>query len=156
MAPEIFFSVCYGNPNPPDAIKNLHTLAPAVLHGYSRHRVQFADYPGIIPENGHSVRGIFATGLTEANMSKLDYFEGSEYERKRLKVKLLKEEGGKEVEGEEKDAIGYVFLLPNELEREEWDFEHFRKDKLKFWAQGDWDAEQGMQLPRRIAIRQDY
>ena len=156
MAPEVFFSVCYGNANPPDAIKSLHTLTPAVLHGYCRHRVRFADYPGVIPENGHSVRGIFATGLTEANMLKLDYFEGSEYERKKVKVQLIREDGGKEVGGDERDAVAYIFLFPNQLERKEWDFEHFRKDRLKFWAQGGWVAEQGIHLSRRIAIRQDH
>lgn len=143
MAPEIFYSVCYGESNPPAAIKSLHTLTPAVLHGYCRHRVQFADYPGIIAEDGHSVRGIYATGLTEANMHKLDYFEGSEYERKNVKVKLLRKDGDKEVEGEEVGAVTYVFLFPEQLERGEWDFEQFRRDKMRFWARGDWKYEQG-------------
>lgn len=156
MAPEVFYSVCYGNSNPPGAIKGLHTLTPAVLHGYCRHRVQFADYPGIIPEDGHSVRGIYATGLTKANMVKLDYFEGSEYERRNVKVQLLKQHDGKEVEGEETKAIAYIFLFPKHLERGEWDFEQFRKDKLKFWARGDWVDEQGTRSPRRIIIWQHY
>lgn len=143
MAPEVFYSVCYGTSDPPDAFKGLHTLTPAVLDDYSRHRVKHADYPGIVPEEGHSVRGVFATGLTDANMVKLDYFEGSEYERKKVKVKVLKTVDGKEAEGEERDAIAYVFLYPDSLERVEWDFEAFRRDKLRFWARGDWKEEQG-------------
>jgi hypothetical protein len=146
MAPEVFFSVCYGDRNPPKPIKDIHTFTPAILEGYCRHRVQYADYPGITAESGHSVRGIYATGLTDANMHKLDYFEGSDYERVNTKVKLLKQEGGKEVEGEEKDVITYVFLIPAALERREWDYEEFRKEKLNRWARGDWQQEQGKKL----------
>lgn len=144
MAPEVFYTVCYHDPDPPEAIKNMHSFSPAILHDYCRHRVEFADYPGIIPEKGRSVRGIYATGLTDANMDKLDYFEGSEYERKEVKVKLLKQEGGKEVEGEEKSVIVYVFLYPQNLEHSEWDFEQFRKDKLRNWVRGDLMDGQGM------------
>ncbi|KAF4120544.1 AIG2-like family [Geosmithia morbida] len=130
---EVFYSVCYGDANPPDAIKKLHTFSPAILHGYCRHRVKSADYPAIIQEEGHSVRGIYATGLTDANLVKLDYFEGSEYERKGVKVRLV-QDGTALTGGEEKDAVAYVFLLSNRLERGEWDFEHFRKEKMMFWS----------------------
>lgn len=137
MAPKIFYSVCYRMAEPADAIKNLHTFTPAILHGYCRHRVQHADYPGIIAEEGQSVRGIYVTGLTEANMSKLDFFEGSEYERVKTKVKLLKKEGDKEIEGEEKDVIVYVFNNPDSLEREEWDFQYFCKEKMAIWVRDE-------------------
>lgn len=142
MAPEIFYSVCYQMSNPPDAIKNLHVFTPAILHGYCRHRVQYADYPGIIPEEGgNSVRGVYVSGLTEANMGKLDYFEGSEYERVETKVKLLRKEGGEdgseEVEGEEKDVIVYVYKYPHQLERREWDFEQFKRDKMQIWVRDE-------------------
>lgn len=137
MAPEIFYSVCYRTSNPGDAIKSLHTFTPAVLHGYCRHRVQFADYPGIVAEDGQSVRGIYITGLTDANMGKLDFFEGDEYERVETKVKLLKKEGDEEVEAEEKDTSVYVFKFPNDLERQEWDFDHFRKEKMGTWVRGE-------------------
>ena len=147
MAPEVFYSVCYGSSDPPDAFKSLHTLTPAVLHGYCRHRVKGADYPGVIAEEGHSVRGVFATGLTDANMDKLDRFEGSEYKRENVKVKLLEKIDGEDVEGDEKDVIAYVFLYPEFLERVEWDFAEFRRDKLKQWARGDWQDEQGEEEP---------
>ena len=133
MAPEIFHTVLYRISQPPEVIKKLHTFTPAILHGYCRHRVQAADYPGIIAEEGHSVRGVYATGLTSANMAKLDNFEGDEYERVKTKVKLLKKEGDKEVEGEEKDVIVYVFKHADALEKKEWDFEEFRKEKMAMW-----------------------
>lgn len=143
MAPEVFYSVCYQDANPPDVIKGLHTFTPAVLQDYCRHRVQYADYPAIIPEEGHSVRGIYVTGLTEANMGKLDFFEGSEYDRKSVKVKLVKKEGDKEVEGEEKDVISYVFKFPHRLEHGEWDFEHFKNERMRLWVREDVGYLQG-------------
>lgn len=138
MAPEVFFSVCYGDKQPPKAIQDLHTFTPAILDGYCRHRVQYADYPAIVAEEGHSVRGMYATGLTEANMQKLDIFEGNEYKRINTKVKLLKKEGDTEVEGEVKEASVYVFLNAKDLEKREWDFEEFRQQRMKLWTRGDW------------------
>lgn len=137
MAPEIFHTVLYRISQPPEAIKKLHTFTPAILHGYCRHRVKSADYPGIIAEEGHSVRGVYATGLTSANMEKLDHFEGDEYERVEAKVKLLKKEGDKEVEGEEKDVIVYVFKHADALDKKEWDFEEFRKEKMAIWMKDE-------------------
>ncbi|KAH6892327.1 AIG2-like family-domain-containing protein [Thelonectria olida] len=142
MAPEVFYSVCYGDSNPHQVIKDLHTFTPATLDGYCRHRVQYADYPGIIAEKGHSVLGIYATGLTDANVQKLDYFEGSEYNRETVKVKLLKKEGDATKGDEYKETIVYVFNVPEYLEKKEWDFEEFRREKMKSWTRGDWIYEQ--------------
>ncbi|KAK5993472.1 Protein AIG2 C [Cladobotryum mycophilum] len=134
MAPEVFYSVCYGNKNPPKVICDLHTFTPAMLDNYCRHRVRYADYPGIIAEEGHRVRGMYVTGLTSANVGKLDYFEGSEYKRIVEKVRLLEKEEDKEVEGEIKETYVYVYIRENELEKREWDFEEFRQQRLRLWV----------------------
>lgn len=89
------------------------------------------------------MRGMYATGLTEANLQKLDIFEGSEYKRINAKVKLLKLEGEKEVEGDVKEASVYVFLNANDLEKREWDFEEFRQQKMQMWTRGDWAFTDG-------------
>lgn len=159
MVPDVFYSVCYGSKDVPKAIAQLHSFHPALLHGYCRRRVRYADYPGIIEDEGHQVFGSFTTGLTSANMDKLDYFEGSQYVRKRVSVKLLNKVGGENgegnVEGEERTAEVYVFLDRNDLEDQEWcatlrppfagkcatkltprcrDLEHFRREKLARWT----------------------
>jgi hypothetical protein len=136
MAPEVFFTVCYGHNNPHQVIKDLHTFTPAILEGYCRHRVRHADYPGVVAEKGHSVRGVYATGLTDANMSKLDTFEGSEYDKEKVKVKLLNRDGTVSDEGEIKETTVYVFNSPKYLEKREWDFEEFRKTKMRNWTRG--------------------
>ncbi|OAA43416.1 AIG2-like protein [Beauveria brongniartii RCEF 3172] len=131
MAPEVFFSVCYGTKSPPAAIQALHTFSPAVLDDFCRHRVQYADYPGIVPEPGQSVRGIYVTGLTTANMQKLDHYEGIEYRLETVKVRL---DGVEEGASKEVETKTYVFLKPKELEKREWDFEEFKRDKMKLWT----------------------
>lgn len=142
MAPEVFFTVCYNSKFVPNEIRSLHTFTPAILHGYSRHRVRYCDYPGIIPDKDsaqkNTVLGTLVTGLTKANLGKLDDFEGPEYERRRVTVKVLKEVGNAKgegnVEGEEREVDTYVFLYENHLEDKEWDFEEFRREKMASWT----------------------
>ncbi|KAL2119228.1 hypothetical protein VTJ04DRAFT_6188 [Mycothermus thermophilus] len=139
MVPDVFYTVCYNTKDVPPAIAALHTFQPAILHGYCRRRVKMADYPGIIPDANHSVVGVFATGLTAANLAKLDMFEGSEYERRTVTVKLLDrvgnlKDGEGQVEGEERKAQVYVYLHEKWLEEKEWDLEEFRREKLKLWT----------------------
>lgn len=140
MAPEVFYSVCYGDKDVHPSIAQLHSFHPAVLHGYCRRRVRWADYPGVIEDANHQVFGTYATGLTDANMQKLDTFEGSEYVRRKVKVRLLAKVGNAQgegnVEGEEREAEVYVFIRENELVDREWDFEEFRRERLGLWTRG--------------------
>lgn len=71
------------------------------------------------------------TGLTDGDIYRLDYFEGDEYERRKVKVKLVDEgEGGKELEAET-----YVYIAGDDtLEKMEWDFEEFRRERLHRWT----------------------
>ena len=145
MVPEVFYSVCYNSKDVPPAIAKLHSFHAAILHDYCRHRVQHADYPGITEEPNHEVFGTFTTGLTEANLSKLDFFEGDQYERRKVQVRLLTKVGDAKgvgnVEGEGRTAEVYVFLNKNELEKREWDLEEFRRDKLQKWTRAGYVFE---------------
>lgn len=124
MVPDVFYSVCYGTKDVPEAYAKLHSFHPAILHGYCRRRVRYADYPGIIEDKDHQVFGTYATGLTWANMVKLDYFEGGQYERRTVTVKLLDKVGNAKgegnVEGEERTAEVYVYRVKRDLEEREW------------------------------------
>ena len=127
MAPEVFFSAVYGAMNPGKVFEDLHTFHAGVLDGYVRHRVKWADYPGITAQDGASVRGVFATGLTDANMVKLDHFEGGEYVKEKVTVRLVDS-------GEERETTVYVYRNPKELQVGEWDFEYFKREKLALWS----------------------
>lgn len=145
MAPEILYRVIYGKSNvSSDAAASAAaaklTIQPAILHDYCRHRVKYADYPGIVPEKGREVRGTYVTGLSDDNMAKLDTFEGSEYLKERVRVVLLRDAkvGGDVHEGVEDEVVEaktYVFINgEGELEKVEWDYEVFRRERMFLWA----------------------
>jgi hypothetical protein len=151
MAREILYRVIYGTGqfqrDPTKAyLASQLKIQPAILHGYCRHQVQWADYPGIIPQDGHTVRGTYVTGLTEGDIWRLDRFEGSEYTLMDVKVELLKEGGdvagdGSAEEHEVKTKT-YVYTAGNErLEKEEWDYEEFRKEKMHNWTDESFEYE---------------
>ena len=93
-----------------------------------------------MPESASSsVLGTIVTGLSDADVFRLDLFEGDQYDRKQVKAFLLESEakpdgkvqpmsGGVEV-------MTYVFKTKyrDALEDGEWDFEEFRREKLGFW-----------------------
>ncbi|KAF2113659.1 AIG2-like family-domain-containing protein [Lophiotrema nucula] len=146
MAPQVLHRVIWGNTNPPQIQKDILHIRPAILHKFRRHKVRFADYPAIVPANSTgSVRGTLVTGLTDGDIWRLDIFEGDEYERIKVKVRVLeqKEEGMGDVElkeednveGEEVEAEVYAWIAgKNRLEPEEWDFGEFVREKLHRWA----------------------
>lgn len=73
MEPQVFFSVCYNDKAPAKDIQDRHKFVPAVLHGYCRRRVRSADYPGMTEDADHSVFGMIVSGITRANLERLDY-----------------------------------------------------------------------------------
>lgn len=123
MAPQVLHRVIHGRPDPEPWQKALLTFQPAILHGYRRHRVRGADYPGIIPVGGAvlsapesqsqsqsqsqlqgqsqagstrpaSVLGTLVSGLTDGDIHRLGIFEGSEYTLSPVKVRTLQESLG--------------------------------------------------------------
>ncbi|KAJ9244013.1 putative disease resistance protein Aig2 [Paecilomyces variotii] len=168
MAPQILHRVCHGRPDPEPWQKNMLTIRPAILHGYRRHRVRNADYPGIIPSSSSSessVLGTVVSGLTDGDVYRLDRFEGDEYVKKPVRVRVLRSTaavGGRTEEstakrgdehlrdmldkaeaeladeGEEVDAVVYVWAAgEDQLESGEWDFETFKRDKMSWWVKAD-------------------
>lgn len=129
MAPQVLHRVCHGSSDPENLTFKTHKLKsyPAVLHNHRRHRVEGADYPAIVPYQGAAVRGSYVTGLTDADIWRLDIFEGSEYRRVKVRARLLdkvgENDGEGNVEGEEVEAETYVWISsPHDLENQEWDF----------------------------------
>lgn len=140
MAPAVLHRVIHGTPTPEPWQRDLLTITPALLPGHVRHRVANADYPAVMPASGStpsstaaSVRGTFVTGLTDGDIWRLDIFEGDEYARRDVRVRLL---SGEE-EGEEKVAQTYIWIAGEErLEKEEWDFDEFVREKMGRWVGG--------------------
>ncbi|KAI9690683.1 MAG: hypothetical protein M1820_009917 [Bogoriella megaspora] len=133
------------------------TTSPALLPGYTRHRVRHADYPAIIPpppvssssssnpsanDNGGGseqpcVRGTLVQGLTRADIHRLDIFEGDEYERRVVSVTLLPSHSASQKADTALRIVEvetYVWIAGEEgLEDREWDFDEFRREKLGRW-----------------------
>lgn len=163
LAPPVLYRVIYGTPHPTPLshpAMSFLTVRPALLKGYTRHRVESADYPAIIPDPSGSVRGSVVSGLTDGDVYRLDIFEGSQYEKGTVQVEVLEDgvgmfdaapegaEEGKagrkeqEVAGKKGDekkrelvkAQTYVWSAPQDyLEAKEWDFEDFKARKMRAW-----------------------
>ena len=88
-------------------------------------------------------------GLTSGDIWRLDIFEGDEYVRRKVKVRVLEtvgdEDGRGNVLGEEEvEAETYVWVAGEGLlEEGEWDFGVFQKEKIGRWvgASGEYDGE---------------
>jgi len=140
MAPGVLHRVIHGTPDPAPWQRALLTVRPARLLSYRRHRVKNADYPAVLPHEGSCVRGSVVSGLTEGDLYRLDIFEGDQYSRKKVKVQVLNvgldeaATNDDEVLLEEVEAETYVWQEgPQTLEPQEWDFEEFKRDKMKAW-----------------------
>ncbi|KAJ4986508.1 AIG2-like family protein [Stagonosporopsis vannaccii] len=191
MAPPVLHRVIWGSQTPPTpAHASLLSIRPAILHAHQRRHVKNADYPAVIPAAPASeVRGTLVRGLTDGDMWRLDIFEGDEYERRDVKVRLLlsKRRVGhpahqdieghpahqgidgdpahqgidgdpahQDMEGEEVPAQTYIWTAgEHRLESEEWDFDHFVKEKMSRWV-GDDAADAGFQdVDDAVAALQD-
>lgn len=153
MAPQVLHRVIWGSQTPPTpAHASLLHIRPAVLHAHQRRKVKHADYPAILPMKGQSVRGTLVTGLTDGDIWRLDIFEGDEYQRQRVNVRILEQtnkEGDQGMgdvnqredenqEGEEVEAETYIWIAgANRLEAGEWDFTEFVRDKMRRWIGRD-------------------
>lgn len=149
MAPEVLYRVIYGKSDishDADALAKAArlTIRDAILYDHCRHRVCYADYPGMVPQKGASVRGTWVDGLTDEDVRCLDWFEGPEYVREKVQPWFLKADGeGADGAREglvddvaiERETETYIFIGgADHLESEEWDYEHFRTEKLGNWA----------------------
>ncbi|KAI5243059.1 hypothetical protein E4T42_07516 [Aureobasidium subglaciale] len=148
MAQEVLYRVIFGTSTVSRYNVQTVTQTPAILHNHKRSRVRYCDYPGVIPSKGHSVRGTYVTGLTDGDIYRLDMFEGTSYELRGVRVRLLKSEGDEatgegNVEGEEVETKTYIWIDEEDrLEDKEWDYATFRKEKLSRWSGGE-PEEQG-------------
>ena len=143
MVPGVLYRVIYGSAKPEPWQQQLTTIRPAMLESHRRHRVKLMSYPAIVSCDGASVRGAVVTGLTQGDIYRLDIFEGDQYEREKVKVKVLKNVGLSEElqngeseahKSEEVEAETYIWKDDlGKLEEGEWDFEEFKRDRMRFW-----------------------
>lgn len=113
MVPRVMHGVC-GHAAPGVA---------ATLRGYRRRRLHGEHYPGIRPCAGERVDGVLYRGLTDAQLSALDAFEGDWY---------LRHAVGVETGSGPHSAQAYV-LAPScdhLMSSEHWSLEQFLREGL--------------------------
>lgn len=93
------------------------------------------------------------TGLTDADVWRLDIFEGEEYRREKVRARVLTGEtvggdvavgelAGEEDGSEEVEAETYIWSAdPDDLEDAEWDFREFQREKMRFWVGSEGQGE---------------
>ena len=149
MSPEVLYRVIYGTILPDQWQKDRLNIQPGLLYGYQRHRVKDADYPAIYPldkptqdQNLESQRvlGTIVRGLLEMDIRRLDIFEGDTYIRQKIDAYPLEDitDATHHVQSPQKVIQAETYVWKEEylsqLDFEEWDFEEFRREKLKYWA----------------------
>jgi gamma-glutamylcyclotransferase (GGCT)/AIG2-like uncharacterized protein YtfP len=112
MFPEVWQRVVRGG----------YRSAPAVLDGHARFALAGETYPGTIASTGASVAGIVYFDVSDADVAALDAFEGSEYRRDRVQVRLDS--------GTLEDAHTYIYLLPQKLSKSPWLPEEFQMQRF--------------------------
>ena len=92
---------------------------PALLLDYCRFLVKNEQYPGVVPSNSGSVKGIVYHHISPEGWSSLDRFEGEMYSR--CPVTILYENGA------EAQVYRYVFKpeFRQQLTGQGWEFETF-------------------------------
>ena len=153
MVPQVLYRVCYSTTTPTEPQQSRLRIQPAILHEHCRRKVIERDYPALTPFPGGSVRGTYVDGLSDGDILRLDTWEGAEYERRKVKIRLLEVEGDENgqgnVEGNELEAETYVWVAgENRLEQGEWDFAHFQREKLQRWTGSDEEYEGEFEILR--------
>ena len=100
------------------------TGVPARLEGYARYQLKNQAYPGIIPEAGASIVGTLYLELDDVLMARMDEYEDTCYEKRKLRVIT---ENGMGV-----NALAYVVAEESRqlLSSRPWDRERFIRDDL--------------------------
>ncbi|HEY5603975.1 MAG TPA: gamma-glutamylcyclotransferase family protein [Gammaproteobacteria bacterium] len=119
----------YGTLEFPIIVKKLlgKTLAgePARLNGYERYLLVNRAYPGIISQPGAGVDGVLYLGITPKYLKRLDRYEDTIYERRRVQV----------TDSRGQPVAAWAYVIPpqrqRELSNQPWDRNTFMQTQLK-------------------------
>lgn len=90
-------------------INRIPKLTPATLYNYKRFQIKNKEYPGIIESPCDKVEGIILWEITKEESIMLDFYEGREYEKKKVECIAHLEKDIKI------DAISYVYKIHNNM-----------------------------------------
>lgn len=101
----------------------------AILAGYDRKMASGEHFPVLFPHAPSSqIKGFVYLNISDADLKKLDYFEGEYYFRKPVEVQIL----------ESGSLPAVVYVLKEEyyplISHQDWDPEYFRAHGLNFFG----------------------
>ncbi|CDK25991.1 unnamed protein product [Kuraishia capsulata CBS 1993] len=110
MNPRIALMVLKGDESGnPDQLE----FTDAVLKSYRRCMLKNAKYPAVFASEGHSVEGVLIRNLRDSDLQFLDWYEGSQFERRPANV---------ECDGTTVETEFYLWVAANdELLENDWD-----------------------------------
>jgi gamma-glutamylcyclotransferase (GGCT)/AIG2-like uncharacterized protein YtfP len=103
-------------------VRGHYRSTPATITGFARYALAGATYPGMVAQSGGSVAGVLYFDVDPPDVDALDAFEGAEYRRDRLTVRL---DSGTEIA-----ADSYIFLQPLRLSEQPWRPEAFQMERF--------------------------
>ena len=89
----------------------------ARLEGHARFEVRDQTYPGMVPDANSQVAGVLYLDVDDADLARLDHFEGDDYVRSVLEVICE--------DGTARAAETYVYRRPDCLLKTSWQPEAF-------------------------------
>lgn len=115
-------------------VRGDYRQAPATLAGHARFAIVGEAYPGMIAHPGASVAGVLYFDVDAKDVDALDAFEGADYSRRRVSVRLAS--------GEAAEANTYLYLLPQNLSESPWLPEEFQMRRFiasccEGWGEGE-------------------
>lgn len=111
MFPEVWSLVVVGT----------HRRVEARLDDHARFAIGGEDYPGMVPAAGSQVAGVLHLDVDEADLERLDHFEGDDY--RRASVDVFTEEGSMRAET-------YLYLLHDRLSSSPWQPDAFAMERF--------------------------
>ena len=111
MFPEVWSLVVAGT----------HRCVEARLDDHVRHAIHGETYPGMVPAVGSQVAGILHLDVDEADLERLDRFEGEDYRRETVDV--VTNEGSTR-------ADAYLYLLHDRLSASAWEPDAFAMERF--------------------------
>lgn len=114
-------------------VRGAYRGLPAVLHGYRRHALRDAAYPGATPAAGARINGWLWLDVDAADLERLDAFEGAEYRRVAVAVDCA---GASE-------AQVFLFAERERLADRDWDPAAFEREHLEGFAQRHLERDPG-------------
>ena len=104
-------------------------VANAALHGFARRRARGESFPIVVPHPGGRVEGALVTGLTVADVDRIQFFEGSDYGLQTFAVERA---------DERLEALVFVPTARLDPEPTEWDLDGWiRQERAMCFALAD-------------------